>query len=446
MQTRKALMATASLAIMACIAGSVSAQDSGARNPGQTARPAAGDAGIVPYQSPPRHLVYIATPGDEGADDQSGVIVLDADHDYRFVKRIPYGLPASELPGPKISGMTSSIPANKIYVTTDGGSMIAFDLKTDKIAWTFKGEKTPVKLQRRGAAADGCCERPYTLPGGKTLLVASAYNAWWYLIDAETGKELGRIDTPETPRSHNLAVTADGKLAILATLSGPKEGTAGVAVVDLPDKKVLRYIHFSDAVRPITINHDGSLVYANVNNLDGFEIADTKTGQMIKRVELPGEMWKAKWADPNHQHFGHGLPSHGIGMTPDESEIWVTDAANDAWQIWDNPGDGRNPVYNPAKTVPIQPGIGSSWISMTNDGKTAFVGDGSIIDVRAHRVIATMKDEYGRPIHAAEKVLAMTFRDGKLVETSNQFAIGNTKAVEARMGREHNKQASNNGG
>ena len=83
---------------------------------------------------------------------------------------------------------------------------------------------------------------------------------------------------------------------------------------------------------------------------------------------------------------------------------------------------------------------------MTNDGKTAFVGDGSVIDVRAHRVIATMKDEYGRPIHAVEKVLAMTFRDGKLVETSNQFAIGDAKAVEARMEREHNRQASNKGG
>ncbi len=449
MQSRKALMTTASLAIMACVAGSVSAQDKAQRNAEPAARapvPSAADAGVVPYQSPLRHLIYIATPGDEGADDQSGVIVLDADHDYRFVKRIPYGLAASEWPGPKISGMTSSIPANKIYVTTDGGSMIAFDLKTDKIAWTFKGEKAPVKLQRRGAAADGCCERPYTLPGGKALLVASAYNAWWYLIDAVSGKELGRIDTPEAPRSHNLAVTADGKLAILATLSGPKEGTAGVAVVDLPNRKVLRYIHFSDAVRPITINHDGSLVYANVNNLDGFEIADTKTGQMIKRVELPGEMWKAKWADPNHQHFGHGLPSHGIGMTPDESEIWVTDSANDAWQIWDNPGDGRNPVYNPSKTVPIQQGIGSSWISMTNDGKTAFVGDGSVIDVRAHRVIATFKDEYGRPIHSVEKVLAMTFRDGKLIETSNQFAIGDAKAVEARIEREHNRQASNKGG
>jgi hypothetical protein len=83
---------------------------------------------------------------------------------------------------------------------------------------------------------------------------------------------------------------------------------------------------------------------------------------------------------------------------------------------------------------------------MTNDGKTAFVGDGSVIDVRAHRVIATLKDEYGRPIHAMEKVLQMTFRDGRLVETTNQFAIGDAKAHEARLESERrNRQANNNG-
>jgi hypothetical protein len=83
---------------------------------------------------------------------------------------------------------------------------------------------------------------------------------------------------------------------------------------------------------------------------------------------------------------------------------------------------------------------------MTNDGKTAFVADGSVIDVRAHKVIATLKDEYGRPIHAMEKVLLMTFRDGKLVETTNQFAIGDAKAREARLQQEMgSKRASNDG-
>jgi hypothetical protein len=121
----------------------------------------------------------------------------------------------------------------------------------------------------------------------------------------------------------------------------------------------------------------------------------------------------------------------------------VTDGANDAWQVWDNPGDGRNPVYNPSKTVKIQPGIGSSWITMSNDGKLAFVADGSIIDVQAHKVIGIMKDEYGHPIHSAEKLAYITFdQSGKMIEASNQFAIGMADAYNARM--QHgaaNKQA-----
>ena len=76
---------------------------------------------------------------------------------------------------------------------------------------------------------------------------------------------------------------------------------------------------------------------------------------------------------------------------------------------------------------------------MTNDGKLAFVGDGSVIDVRAHKVIAIMKDEYGRPIHAIEKVAVHDLRwNGKLVETTNQFAIGMADAYKARMRRAAN--------
>jgi len=407
-----------------------------------------------------RHLLYIATPGGGGKDGQSGIVVLDADHDYRFVKRISYGLPADKMPGPQVTGIAASVPENKLYIATVGG-LLAVDLTTDKIVWEFKGEDKPVATTRGGAATNGCCERPYTLPGGQALLVGSAYNHWWWFIDAHTGKALGKIDTPDAPNAHNLTVTADGKLAALASLTpiskalAPKSsparlyGKPNVAIADLDGNsgKVRCYIRFNDAPRPLTMNHDGSLIYVNVNNLDGFEIADTKTCKMIKRVELPGELWKAKWADPNNHFFGHGLPSHGIGMTPDESEIWVTDAVNDAWQVWDNPGDGRNPVYNPSKTVKIQPGIGSSWITMSNDGSVAFVGDGSIIDVRAHKVIGVMKDEHGRSIHTTEKVAYLTFdRNGKLVETSNQFAVGMADAYNVRLRQAAaNKQGGNQG-
>jgi hypothetical protein len=113
----------------------------------------------------------------------------------------------------------------------------------------------------------------------------------------------------------------------------------------------------------------------NVNDLIGFEIGDLKTGKMLKRVELPLEGWKGK---------GY---SHGIGMTPDESEIWVADPVNGAWQVWDNPGDGRNPVYNPSKIIKPTAGVEHSWLD-DQRRQLAFLGDSSVIDVKTHKEIA----------------------------------------------------------
>src|SRR4051812_6835870 len=158
---------------------------------------------------PVRHLVYIATPGDGGTDNQSGVVVLDGDKDFSFLKRISYGLPASMMPGPKVSGITVSVPLQMLYIASDGW-LKAIDLKTDTVAWTFNGEPPPVKRTR--GSVTGCCERPWTLPDGKTLLVGSSYNSWWYYIDGATGKVLGKLETPEAPVAHNLTVTADGQL------------------------------------------------------------------------------------------------------------------------------------------------------------------------------------------------------------------------------------------
>ena len=127
-------------------------------------------------------------------------------------------------------------------------------------------------------------------------------------------------------------------------------------------------------------------------------------------------------------------------MTPDESEIWIADPVNGAWQVWDNPGDGRNPVYNAAKIIKPTAGVVHSWVSMTNDGKLAFLGDSSVIDVKMHKEIAVMKDEFGRRIVHTEKILYMTFKDGQLIETSNQFAVGNAAAYNARTAGTRNEQ------
>jgi hypothetical protein len=383
-------------------------------------RPAGAPDQRVPASERIRHLVYIGTPGDQGTDNQSGVIVLDADKNYSFVKRISYDLPAAKMPGGKVSGIAVSVPLQMLYITQDG-SMTAFDLATDKIAWRFNGESTPVERPngRAGSSLTGCCERPWVLPDGKTIIVGSHYNAWWYYIDGQTGKVLAKVDTPQANVAHNLNVTADGKTAFLSSMSSPTIGKAGLAILDVASKKILRYMTFTEMVRPLTMNHDGSLVYVNVNGLIGFEIGETATGKVLGRYPIPGNNWKGT--------------SHGIGMTPDQSEIWVADPFNGAWHIWDNPGDGRSPVYNASKLIKPSTGVSHSWVTMTNDGKLAFLGDAIVVDVKTHKENAVLKDEFGRVIPHTEKILYLGFKDGKLVEGNNQFAVGDAAAYRARM-------------
>jgi hypothetical protein len=422
--------------LFACAAALVVAVTSAeAQRGGATGGPGGGAPGAERI----RHLLYIGTPGDQGTDNQSGVVVLDADRNFSFVKRISYELPAALMPGGKVSGIAASVPLQMLYVTQDG-SLTAFDLTTDKIAWTFKGEDTPVEPpvgRGGGSSPTGCCERPWVLPDGETLVVGSHYNAWWYYIDGATGEVLDRLDTPEANVAHNLAVSPDGRIGLLGSMSSPSNGKAGLAVIDVPSRSIVRYMTFTEMVRPLTINHDASLVYVNVNGLVGFEIGDVATGEVIGRYEVPGTGTTGRGGRG-------GSTSHGIGMLPDESEIWVADPVNNAWQVWDNPGDGRNPVYNPAKTIKPSLPVGHSWMTVSNDGRLAFLGDGVIIDTATHQEIAVMRDEFGRAIPHTEKVLHLGFQNGKLVENNNQFAVGDAEAYAARMARTSDRPRTTN--
>src|SRR5213078_3385060 len=124
MKIRNLLLASASMAFMPGDAAVVMAQNKPA--------PAVAHAAAAP-RGRNHHLLFIALPGGGGSDDQSGIVVLDADHDYRFVKRISYGLPAARMPGPEVTGIAASVSENKLYVARAGGDMLAFDLNTDKL-------------------------------------------------------------------------------------------------------------------------------------------------------------------------------------------------------------------------------------------------------------------------------------------------------------------------
>jgi hypothetical protein len=364
-----------------------------------------------------KQLIYAAVPGS--------IVVLDAKNHYNFVKRITFQERPAPLPLESIAGMAASPATNMIYVSTRG-RLIAIDLLTEKVAWENTYEPGT------------CCERAQVTPDGLTLEVGSDLKNFHRVIDARTGAVKGIIQTPQSMFNHNMNMTPDGK----TVFDAPNGNTMTIA--DMGTMKATGTITFDDHIRVFVINHDGSRVYANLNNLLGFEIADVKTRKVIKRIEAPAEMWKAKWADPNQHFFGHGAPMHGIAMTPDESEIWLPDAINDQVLVYDNPISGEWPTLNMSKSFKTN-GQPNGWITIGLDGKLAYMASGDVVDVKTHKIVGQLKDEYGRYMDS-EKVQDMAFdMNGHLVRTVNQFSIGDPAAYAARVAasKKTTKEASN---
>jgi len=359
-----------------------------------------------------RRLVYVTLPGGSAGGQFSsdgngvGIVVLDVDRNFEFVKRIPTWNVAASVSPEEVSGVAASGATNMIYLATRG-RLAAFDLSTDQKVWeqTYDG---------------ACCERPEVTPDGKTLVVGSDLKDFWYVINAQDGALKGKIQAPKSNFAHNMGLSADGKTVFMA----PNGVT--MTVGDVPSMKALKTITFSDHVRPFVINHDATRVYANVNNLLGFEIADVKTGEVVKRIEAPAELWKAKWADVTQHFYGHACPSHGIALTPDESELWVVDNINYGVLVYDNTGEW--PVLKSSFPTTAS----ADWITIGIGGQYAYLSSGDVVDVKTKKIVAQMKDEYGRQMHS-EKLLEISFSNGKLVRTVSQFAEGIPSAVQARL-------------
>jgi len=74
----------------------------------------------------------------------------------------------------------------------------------------------------------------------------------------------------------------------------------------------------------------------------------------------------------------------------------------------------------------------ADWITIGIGGQYAYLSSGDVVDVKTKKIVAQMKDEYGRQMHS-EKLLEISFSNGKLVRTVSQFAEGIPSAVQARL-------------
>jgi DNA-binding beta-propeller fold protein YncE len=345
-----------------------------------------------------RHLLYVVMPGSlerPGWLNGVGVIVLDPDNGYIFVKRIPTWNYAASMSPEQVSGVAASPVTNLMYVAARG-RLGAIDLATDKMVWSV--------------TLDGqCCERPQVTPDGKIVVVGGDLKDYWYEVNGTTGKLIGILHAPESQNSHNLNLSADGKTAFMSP------NNKVMTVSDVRTRKIIRTIRFPDNIRVFVLNKDSTRVYANNNNFLGYRVADVRTGRIIQSVEVTSVPWRAKWFANPRPRIPHGCPSHGIAITPDGKEIWLDDGIFNKIHIFSNTDHPRE-----IDTI-NSTGAGPFWLTFGLDAKYAFASSGDIIDIKTHKIVGQMRDEYGHPMYS-EKLLDMTFIDGHLQRVSNQFA------------------------
>ncbi len=337
-----------------------------------------------------RRFLYVAEPGIRNYTQYGGhgVIVFDIDNDYQFVRRIAFeGLAGDGTPA-NVKGICGNAATGRLYVSTKI-HLICIDLKTDQVLWERKYPNG--------------CDRMSMSPDGKVIYQPSFEKDNWYVLDAGSGDIIAELH-PRS-RAHNTVYGIDGSRVYMAGLASPV-----LSIADTSTHKITATCGpFAHSIRPFTVNGSQTLCFVNVNKLLGFEVGDLKTGKKLHRVEVAGfQQGPVK---------RHGCPSHGIAMTPDETEIWVTDGHNEHLHIFDV--TVMPPKQIQSVKVREQPG----WITFSIDGKTCWPSTGDVIDTKSRQITHTLTDEEGRMV-MSEKLLEVQMRGDEIVAVGDQFGRG----------------------
>jgi YVTN family beta-propeller protein len=307
-------------------------------------------------------------------------------------------------------GLSKGVPAKKgatmAYITNSLSDTVTMvDLGTLKTTGEIKVGK---RVHGVCAQADG--QKLFvTIESEKTLKV----------IDTATNEVTTTISL--TGRPNQCASTPDGHYVIV-----PIRDVGGVDIIDIGLGKIvkvlpvqaphngystgrndvlwvssmgermikrinLKTLQYTDEIpvggipRPFAVTKNEKTLYVALSDYHGFEIVNIADKKEIARVDLPT-------APPADCILEPHTETHGIALSPDEKELWVTSLS-----------DGRLYVYDiAAKTISkgISTGECPNWIGFSPDGKYVTVSncasnDATIIDAKSRQAVATIKTGEG---------------------------------------------------
>lgn len=170
---------------------------------------------------------------------------------------------------------------------------------------------------------------------------------------------------------------ADDNQRIFVSSMGDDE----IDMIDLQKMEYIDKIPVGGIPRPYVVTNDERTIYSALTDFHGFVIASIPERKVIQRVELPPAPPAACVLEPR-------TPTHGLALTPDGRELWVTSLGDSGVYVYD--------VATKKISSEIPVGKCPNWITITPDGRYVAVSnsdsdDCSIIDESMHREVARVK-------------------------------------------------------
>ncbi len=264
--------------------------------------------------------------------------------------------------GPKPHGIPLCPPAQDvILVTVEGGKvgeLVWIDPVTDKVMKRMPIGPAPNQLA--------------VTPDGKFAYIPVA-DGYYEVVDVPKAKIIERIFTGGRP--HNTICSSNGERVYLAPMGNPKK----VSIVDVAKQKIIGEIPFTSVVRPVAVTKDEKRFFAEVDGLVGIEMADVPTRKMTQRVA----------ADLSSEQKKIGSRSHGLGIRPDEKEIWECDVEHREVHVYDITTDRPKQIA----TIPMPGSV--YWLTFSPDGRFAYVSvltknEVAVVDTASKRIVTTI--------------------------------------------------------
>ena len=182
--------------------------------------------------------------------------------------------------------------------------------------------------------------------------------------------------------------------------------TTTLSIFDTANDRMIRQIKDvgEKGIFPYTMDSHQKIGYVCLGSHVGFDVVNLQTGKILHRV-LAGD-----------QPIPHR--THGSALTPDETELWISDQVGKKLFIY----DATKMPPAPKGSVELSQG-GHGWVCFSMDGRYAWSHAPEVFDAKTKKIVATLKDEHGNPV-SGSKYIEVHFRDGKVVKMGHEFGLG----------------------